>query len=152
MNLTTARRYRIALAALALTGLCCGTAGAATVRGAGTGGMDHWYGRAGGLAGSDSVNELPAWQKSGQPVEVGVPANSGSLYFNEAKGGFFDKANVRSNEGPVGVGLPANSGSLYFNEAQGGIRSKPSMRSYGENETGQSAASAQQEPASSNEH
>jgi hypothetical protein len=119
MNLTTTRRYRIALASLALTGLCCGTAGAATVRGAGTEGMDHWYGRAGGLAGSDSVSEAPAWQKPGQPLDVG---------------------------------LPANSGSLYFNEAQRGIRTKPNMRSYGENETGQSAASSQQEPASNHEH
>jgi hypothetical protein len=141
MNLARVRGFRIVLAGLALAGLYCGFAGAATVHSAGTEGMDHRYGRAGGLTGSDSVTEPATWKEPGQPLEVGIPANSGSLYFND-QGGIRSEPNMRSAEGPVGVGLPANSGSLYFND-QGGIRSKPNMRPYGENETAPSAASSQ---------
>jgi len=143
MNSTTARRYRIGLASLALAGVYCGTAGAAGVTERNVEDMDHWYGRAGGPAASDAVGEANAGQ-TGKSVVVGVPANSGSLLYNDA-GGIRSKANMRSNEGPVQVGLPANSGSLLYNDA-GGIRSEPHMRSEAERPT----HSLQQEPASSN--
>jgi hypothetical protein len=146
MNSTTARRYRIGLASLALAGFCCGTAGAAGVSERNIEDMDHWYGRAGGPTGSDAIGEANAGQ-TGKSVAVGVPANSGSLLYNDAAG-IRSEPNMRSNEGSVQVGLPANSGSLLYDEAGGGIRSKPHMRS----ETGQPTASLQQEPASSNQH
>ena len=149
MSLARGRGLRIVLVSLVVVGLYCGTAGAATVHSAGTDGMDHRYGRAGGITGSDAVSEPDSWKKPGQPLEVGIPANSGSLYFND-QGGIRSKADMRSDEGAVSVGLPANSGSLYFND-QGGIRTKPNMRSYGEGETAQPAASSQRE-SSPTEH
>ena len=147
MNSTTARRYRIGLASLALAGLCCGTAGAAGVSERSIEDMNHGYGRAGGPAGSDAISEANGWQ-GGKSVGVGVPANSGSLLYDEGGGGIRSKPSMRSNERSVDVGLPANSGSLLFDEAGGGIRSKPHTRS----ETGQPTASLQQEPTYGNQH
>jgi hypothetical protein len=149
MSLARAGGLRIVLVSLALVGLYCGTAGAGPVRSAGADGMDHWYGRAGGLTGSDEVSGAEAWKKPGQPLEVGIPANSGSLYFND-QGGIRTEPNMRSNEGAVSVGLPANSGSLYFND-QGGIRTEANMRSGGESATAQQGASSQRE-SSPTEH
>jgi len=64
------------------------------------------------------------------PIGVGVPsANSGSLLYDEAHGGFVSKPSIRSGADSVQVGVPANSGSLYYNEGQGGILSKPNIRS-----------------------
>jgi hypothetical protein len=146
MNATTLG-YRMALASLAFAGLCCGTAGAAGVSEKALEDMNHWYGRAGGPTASDAITDANASQ-AGKSVEVGVPANSGSLYYNEAGGGIRSEPNIRSSAGPVQVGVPANSGSLYYDEAGGGIRSKPHMRS----ETGQPTASLKQEPGSSNQH
>ena len=137
------RGFRITLASLAVAGLCGSLADAATVR-SGTAGMDHWYGRAGGLTGSDSVSEAGARPELGQPLEVGVPANSGSLMFNDVQG-VRATPNLRTGEAPVEVGLPANSGSLLFNDVQG-IRSKPNLRPYDETDTGQAASSSQLEP------
>lgn len=147
MNSTIARRYRIALASLALAGLYCGTAGAAGVSERSIEDMNQWYGRAGGPALSDAISEANAEQQ-GKSVAVGVPANSGSLLYDDAGGGIRSKPNMRSNEGPVQVGLPANSGSLFYDDAGGGIRSTPHMRS----EPGQPTASLQQGPASGNQH
>ena len=147
MNATRARRYRIALASLALAGLYCGTAGAAGVSERNIEDMNHWYGRAGGAALPDAVSEANAPQE-GKSVTVGVPANSGSLFYDDAGGGIRSKPSMRSNMGPVQVGIPANSGSLLYDDAGGGIRSKPHVRS----ETGQPTASLQQEAAPSNQH
>jgi hypothetical protein len=146
MNATRARRYRIALASLALAGLYCGTAGAAGVSERNIEDMNQWYGRAGGAALPDAVSEASA-RRDGKSVTVGVPANSGSLLYDDG-GGIRSKPNMRSNEGAIQVGLPANSGSLFYDEAGGGIRSTPHMRS----EPGQPTASLQQDPASSNQH
>ena len=71
MSWTTSRKHRIALGAMVIAGCCCGVATAATVRGGNADAMDHWYGRAGGLSGSDIVSEPPAWLKGGQAVDVG---------------------------------------------------------------------------------
>jgi|SRR5690349_4762855 len=128
-----------------------GIAMAAVVRSPGSDGMDHWYGRAGGLAGSDMVSEPSDWQRPGHAVAIGMPANSGSLYFNEGQGGFASEARVRSNESGVTVGLPANSGSLYFNEGQGGILSKPHLRPDA-SESAQPAAAMKSETGSGTEH
>jgi len=71
MSWTTSRKHRIALGAMVLAGCCCGVATAATVRGGSADAMDHWYGRAGGLSGSDIVGVPAAWLKGGQAVDVG---------------------------------------------------------------------------------
>ena len=136
MKSTTARRYRIALASLALAGLCCGTAGAAGV-GVGTPANSGslMYDEAHG-----GIRTTPSMRSDTGGIHVGVPANSGSLMYDEAHGGIRSTPSTRSQTGAVGVGVPANSGSLMYNEAQGGIREKPNMRT----ETGQSAASLQQ--------
>ena len=144
MNSTKARRYHIALAGVALAGVCSGAALAAGVSEHAVDGMDHWYGRSGGPAPSDSVGAAHVPQQGGKTLEVGVPANSGSLLYNDAGGGIRSQPSMRSNEKSIQIGVPANSGSLLYNEAGGGIRSKPSMRSLGQKETQQPRASLQQ--------
>ena len=148
MNSTKAWGYRIALAGFAIAGLYCGAAGAAGVSARAANEMDHWYGRSGGPAPSDLQSTVRAPQQGSKAVEVGVPANSGSLFYDEAGGGIRSKPSMRSSDARVEVGLPANSGSLYYDEARGGIRSEPSMRSPGPEETKQPTASLQQGPAS----
>jgi hypothetical protein len=128
MRSTVTCRLSMTLAAATLACLGCSIAMGATVRSAGSEGMDRWYGRAGGVVGSDAVNQSPDWQKPGHPIAIGMPANSGRLYFNEGQGGFASDAHMRSNQNGVTVGLPANSGSLYFNEGQGGFLAKPHLR------------------------
>src|SRR5215471_16766817 len=83
MKSTTAREYRIALASLALAGLCCGTAGAAGV-GVGTpaNSGSFMYDEAHG-----GIRSTPNVRDGTGSVGVGVPANSGSLLYNEARGG-----------------------------------------------------------------
>jgi len=136
MNSATARRYRIALASLALAGLYCGTAGAAPVGvGAPANSGSLLYNEAQG-----GIRETPSMRSNTGGIHVGAPANSGSLLYDEAYGGIRSTPSMRSDTGGVQVGVPANSGSLMYNEAQGGIRSTPNMRT----ETGQSAASLQQ--------
>jgi len=142
MTFTTARRFAVVLVGLAAAALG-GSAGAATVRSASTDDMNHWYGRAGGLAGSDAVSKP---KKAGQPLEVGMPANDGSLLFNDVQG-IRATPNIRTTASPVQVGLPANDGSLFFNEAQGGIRSTPNMRPRDETDAGQPSVSGQLAPA-----
>jgi hypothetical protein len=139
MNSTTVRGYRIALASVAFAGLYCSAAGAGTI------GVGVPSANSGSLLYNEAQGGFlskPSMRSDTGSVQVGVPANSGSLYYNEAQGGILSKPNIRST-GSVQVGAPqANSGSLYYNEAQGGIMTKPSMRT---NETGQSAASLQQD-------
>ena len=149
MNSIKARRYGIAVTSLALAGLYCGAAWTAGVSERAVEEMDHWYGRAGGPAPSDLAGAARAPQQSVKAVEVGVPANSGSLLYDEAAGGIRSKPSMRSDEGRIQVGLPANSGSLYYDEARGGIRSEPSIRPSGQEDTKQQpTASSQQGPAS----
>ena len=144
MNSAKASGYRIALASLAVASLYCGAVGAAGVSERAVGEMEQWYGRAGGPAPADSVSAAQVPQQGSKPVGVGVPANSGSLLYDEAGGGIRSKPNMRSNEGSIQVGLPANSGSLYYDDAGGGIRSEPRMRPSGQDQTKQPTASLPQ--------
>ena len=152
MSSTKGGGYRIALASLVVAGLYCGAAGAAGVSERSVGEMDQWYGRAGGPAPTDSVSAAHVPQQGSKAVGVGVPANSGSLLYDEAGGGIRSNPNIRSNEAPIQVGLPANSGSLLYDEAGGGIRSEPKMRSSGQEEAKQPTASLPQGSASTNTH
>ena len=148
MNSTKARRYGIALTSLALAGLYCGAAWTAGVSERAVEEMNHWYGRAGGPAPSDLATTARLPQQGIKGVEVGVPANSGSLLYDEAGGGIRSKPSMRSDEDRIQVGVPGNSGSLFYDEARGGIRSEPSIRPSGQEDTKQSTASSQQGPAS----
>jgi len=73
-----------------------------------------------GTAGADDVHG------SGR-VGVGLPANSGSLLYEDG-GGIRSNPRMSSSVSPIQAGLPANSGSLLYEDG-GGIRSKPRMSS-----------------------
>lgn len=66
---TLGRRLTLA-AAIAATGLYWAAADAAVVHGASTDAIEHSYGRAGGLAGSDEVSEPKTWEGAGPSVTV----------------------------------------------------------------------------------
>ena len=68
MSPTTLLKHTALTAALALTGLISATA--AEVHTGNTDAMAQWYGRAGGLVGSDVVSESKARQQGGQAVQV----------------------------------------------------------------------------------
>lgn len=75
MNATNTLGRRLALAAaMTLAGFYWGAAGAATVHGASTAVIEHSYGRAGGLAGSDEVSEAKA-SAEGPSVAVSFSAD-----------------------------------------------------------------------------
>ena len=92
MSWTASRKHRTALGAMVLAGCCCGVATAATVRGGNGDAMDHWYGRAGGLSGSDIVTEPHAWLKGGAAVAVG---------YSEALAEWTNMPRKDANVGPV---------------------------------------------------
>ena len=87
-----ARKRRIALTLIALVGLYSGAGGAATVRSSSTDAMDHSYGRAGGLTGSEVVSEPHAWQQGGPPVQVG---------YSELVADWTNMPRDEAHEGPV---------------------------------------------------
>jgi len=75
MNATNTLGRRLALAAaMTLSGFYWSAAGAAVVHGASIGVIEHSYGRAGGLVGSDEVSEPKAWAE-GPSVAVSFSAD-----------------------------------------------------------------------------
>jgi hypothetical protein len=70
MNARTLGRRLTLAAAMTLSGFYGAAADAAVVHGASTDAIEHSYGRAGGLTGSDEVSEPKAWEETAPTVTV----------------------------------------------------------------------------------
>ena len=90
MSPSTLFKHTALAAAFALAGVNSATP--AEVHSGNTEAMTHWYGRAGGLVGSDAVSEPKAWQQGRQSIQV---------TFSEALADWTNMPRKEAKVGPV---------------------------------------------------